>query len=140
MALSSWPRAYFDLPRGGATNAARNVAASIADALQAEYPGVESRRLWPAPVWVIIAGPKAERMVVLIRVYKAKGIKLNLAPLDGWSPFELLTGNERPITNGLRSLCMRVHPMLADVKDGCGLRWYLKGAMESVASPAELPW
>jgi len=140
MALTSWPRAFFEVPRGGARTAAKKLAVSATQALRAHYHSAEMNRLWPASLWFIIVGHNDGKVVVVIRAYKDNGVVVHVDALHGWSLIALVMGSEQPITVELRDVCVKIHSLLQTNCEAIGLRWYVKGASESVATPVELPW
>ena len=140
MALSSWPRAYLELPQGGAVAVARSTAASASDAFRSEYHAVESFRMWPARAWVVIVTSGIERLAVVISAVGSTAIKISVAHLAVPSLIDLFRGQERPITPALRTLSLKVHSLLTGIEGGSGLRWYVRAATTSVATPGDLPW
>lgn len=137
MPLTSWPRAYFERPQADLRAAAQEVATLAANKLRCEYRSVERARSWPFPQLRVDSGK--ESMIVSVRP-DSRGISVLVAPLQGWSLLDAFQGKERGAASGLQTLCTQIHTVLLDVPDVVGLRWYLKGARESVGTPDELPW
>ena len=138
MALTSWPRAYFELPRGGQRAAAEEVATLASCKLQCEYRSIERVKIWPFPL--LLVRSDKETLVLSVRPYKTRGVSILVTPLNAWSPIDLLRGKERPVTPGLQTFCAQIHSVVKEVRDIVELRWYLKGATESVGTPDLLPW
>lgn len=137
MPLTSWPRAYFERSHGDLGAAVEEVATQAATKLRFEYRSVERARSWPFPQLRVDSGK--DSMIVSVRPF-SRGISVLVAPLQGWSLLDALRGKERGAASGLQTLCTRIHAVLLDVPDVVGLRWYLRGAKESVGTPDELPW
>ena len=137
MPLTGWPRAYVERPHGDLRAAAEEVATLAARKLRCEYRAVERARSWPCPQLRVDSGKEA--MIVSVRPYW-HGISVLVAPLQGWSLLDAFRGKERGTASALQSLCAQIHSVLLEIPDVGGIRWYLKGAKESVGTPDELPW
>jgi hypothetical protein len=138
MALTSWPRAYFELSGGDLGAAAESVVTLTTRKLQSEYRSVGRERWWPTSPNLYV-DPGKDSMIVSVRRL-GRGVSVLVAPVHGWSLIDALRRRERGTSPRLLTLCEQVHSVLLEIPNIVGVRWYTRGATMSVGTPDELPW